>query len=134
MGGGAGSDDRFFCMAKALVGKALLPEHKCKEDVANSADIIAQPGSLGAIALGIVERETCFEVPARHGEITQLKLELAQPEMHLPKKKPVSDAFGEAECLLGGRQRGAQFSAVHLDGREVVLRQNHLKLRRRIDC
>src|SRR6516162_9575597 len=103
MGGGAGRGNRFFRMAQPVVGKALRPAHDRQEEVASHADVIAEAGSLSAIALGIVQRETYFKVPARHSEITQMGRELAYPEMHLPEKKRVSEAFGEAECRLGNR-------------------------------
>jgi hypothetical protein len=49
---------------------------------------------------------------ARRSEIAQMELELAHDEMRSNQEMRVSEAFGEAQSVLGNRQPGAQFSAV----------------------
>jgi hypothetical protein len=132
VGGGAGCGDRFLRVAQRLVGKASQPKDKAQESVALHAGVEAIAGRFGAVALGIVKRETIFQMPARRGEVTQAQVELAEQVVGSTEEKRVSGLPGKLQSLRGDRERGTQLSPVHLDDRKGAARPSDQNLRRRI--
>src|SRR5262249_54243693 len=75
--GGASSGDRFFRVAKCLIGIALIPEDERQKGVTDRAGVVATTGGVRARAPGIVKREGFFQMAARRYEIAEKDIELA---------------------------------------------------------
>ena len=65
----AGGSNRFLRMAESPIGKALIPQDLGQHSMASRASVEPVTGALGAVALGIVQRQAFFEVPARPSEV-----------------------------------------------------------------
>jgi hypothetical protein len=69
------------------------------------------------------QREACFQMAARRGEVAQMAMEQGHHVADVTENKRVAEAFGEAQSLLGEGQPGAQFSAEHMEICEPPTRQ-----------
>src|SRR5215472_17156565 len=119
-------------MPKRLIRKSKSPEDATQHSVASRAAVLTVTRHLCAVALGIVKRQTSFQMPARRGEVGQVGTELAQQLVDVTDEKRVREVLGEVQCFLGERQRAAQFSPIHMDECHPPARPYRLKLRRRI--